>query len=162
LAGGRTSQIRLNYATAFRIPSIPELFGGIGQGSLTTLDPCSNWSTLPADSVIRANCQAAGVPTNFRQLGNTILTTTGGNPDLKPEDARTFTAGFVWTPGFAPGLTLTADYYRIRIENAIRSVEGSVKLRACHTTPNLAHPFCSPANFTRDSVTGEVNYLSSQ
>lgn len=155
-------KIRLNYATAFRIPSIPELFGGIGQGSLTTLDPCSNWSTLPADSVIRANCQAAGVPTNFRQLGNTILTTTGGNPDLKPEDARTFTAGFVWTPGFAPGLTLTADYYRIRIENAIRSIEGSVKLRACYTTPNLAHPFCSPANFTRDSVTGEVNYLSSQ
>ncbi|MBH1642747.1 TonB-dependent receptor [Stenotrophomonas maltophilia] len=155
-------KIRLNYATAFRIPSIPELFGGIGQGSLTTLDPCSNWSTLPADSVIRANCQAAGVPTNFRQLGNTILPTTGGNPDLKPEDARTFTAGFVWTPGFAPGLTLTADYYRIRIENAIRSIEGSVKLRACHTTPNLAHPFCSPANFTRDSVTGEVNYLSSQ
>ncbi|MBZ2448728.1 TonB-dependent receptor [Xanthomonas perforans] len=40
-------KIRLNYATAFRIPSIPELFGGIGQGSLTTLDPCSNWSTLP-------------------------------------------------------------------------------------------------------------------
>lgn len=155
-------KVRLNYATAFRIPSIPELFGGIGQGSLTTLDPCSNWSTLPADSVIRANCQAAGVPANFRQLGNTILTTTGGSPALEPEDARTFTAGLVWTPDFAPGLAMTADYYRIRIENAIRSIPGSVKLGACYTTPNLAHPFCSPANFTRDPVTGEVNYLSSQ
>ncbi|MGV8932688.1 MAG: TonB-dependent receptor [Luteimonas sp.] len=155
-------KIRLNYATAFRIPSVPELFGGIGQGSLTTLDPCSNWSSPTTNAVIRANCQAAGVPTNFRQLGNTILTTTGGNPSLQPEDARTFTAGFVWTPGFAPGLTMTADYYRVRIENAIRSIQGSVKLNTCYTTPNRAHPFCSPSNFTRDPVTGEVNYLSSQ
>jgi outer membrane receptor protein involved in Fe transport len=155
-------KVRLNYATAFRIPSIPELFGGIGQGSFTTLDPCSNWSALPADSVVRANCAAAGVPANFRQLGNTILTTTGGNPNLEPEDARTATVGLVWTPGFAPGLTVTADYYRIRIANAIRSIEGSVKLRACYTTPNLAHPFCSPSTFTRDPVSGEVNFLSSQ
>lgn len=155
-------KIRLNYATAFRIPSIPELFGGIGQGSLTTLDPCSNWSALPADSVVRANCQRAGVPANFQQLGNTVLTTTGGNPALEPEDARTFTAGFVWTPGFVPGLTLTADYFRIRIENAIRSIEGSVKLRACYNTPNLSHPFCSATHFTRNAATGEIDYLSSQ
>lgn len=155
-------KIRLNYATAFRIPSIPELFGGIGQGSLTTLDPCSNWSALPADSVVRANCASDGVPPNFRQLGNTILTTTGGNPNLEPEDARTATVGVVWTPGFAPGLTLTVDYYRVRIENAIRSIEGSVKLRACYSTPNLTHPFCSPSNFTRDPATGEIDYLSSQ
>ena len=77
------------------------------------------FSALPADSVVRANCQRAGVPANFQQLGNTILTTTGGNPALEPEDARTFTAGFVWTPGFVPGLTLTADYFRIRT-NEIR------------------------------------------
>lgn len=153
---------RVNYATAFRIPSIPELFGGIGQGSFTTLDPCSNWSALPADSVVRANCQAYGVPAGYRQLGNTVLTTTGGNPNLDPEDARTLTAGLVWTPGFAPGLTLTADYFRIEIDNAIRSIEGSVKLSACYNTPGLAHPFCSASNFTRDPVTGEIDYLSSQ
>src|SRR3546814_7784762 len=36
-------KIRANYATAFRIPNIPELFGGVAEGGLTTTDPCSGW-----------------------------------------------------------------------------------------------------------------------
>ncbi|WP_257819119.1 TonB-dependent receptor domain-containing protein [Phenylobacterium sp. J367] len=39
---------------------------------------------------------------------------------------------------------------------------GSTKLSVCYNTPNLAHPFCSPDNFTRNTVTGEVSFLSSQ
>ncbi|SFR86846.1 TonB-dependent Receptor Plug Domain [Stenotrophomonas maltophilia] len=155
-------KLRSTYATAFRIPNIPELFGGVSEGNLTTTDPCSGWSGLPASSVVRANCQADGVPAGYVQPGNTILTTSGGNADLEPEDATSFTAGVVWTPPFAPGLTLTLDYYRIRIENAIQRIAGSTKLAICYNTPSLAHPFCDASNFTRDPRTGEVNYLSSQ
>lgn len=155
-------KLRSTYATAFRIPNIPELFGGVSEGNLTTTDPCSGWSGLPASSVVRANCQADGVPAGYVQPGNTILTTSGGNADLEPEDATSFTAGVVWTPTFAPGLTLTLDYYRIRIENAIQRIAGSTKLAICYNTPSLAHPFCDASNFTRDPRTGEVNYLSSQ
>lgn len=155
-------KLRSTYATAFRIPNIPELFGGVSEGNLTTTDPCSGWSGLPASSIVRANCQADGVPAGYVQPGNTILTTSGGNADLEPEDATSFTAGVVWTPTFAPGLTLTLDYYRIRIENAIQRIAGSTKLAICYNTPSLAHPFCDASNFTRDPHTGEVNYLSSQ
>ncbi|OBU62513.1 TonB-dependent receptor [Stenotrophomonas maltophilia] len=155
-------KLRSTYATAFRIPNIPELFGGVSEGNLTTTDPCSGWSGLPASSIVRANCQADGVPAGYVQPGNTILTTSGGNADLEPEDATSFTAGVVWTPTFAPGLTLTLDYYRIRIENAIQRIAGSTKLAICYNTPSLAHPFCDASNFTRDPRTGEVNYLSSQ
>ena len=155
-------KVRANYATAFRIPNIPELFGGIAEGNLTTTDPCSGWSALPADSVVRQNCQAYGVPTGYVQPGNTILTTAGGNPDLEPEDANSFTVGAVWTPGFLEGLTLTVDYFDIKIENAIQRIDGSTKLSICYNTPNLAHPFCDASNFTRNSVTGEVDFLSSQ
>jgi len=155
-------KVRANYATAFRIPNIPELFGGIAEGNLTTTDPCSGWSTLPGDSVVRQNCQAYGVPAGYVQPGNTILTTAGGNPDLEPEDANSFTIGAVWTPGFLPGLTLTVDYFDIKIENAIQRIDGSTKLAICYNTPGLAHPFCDASNFTRNSVTGEVDFLSSQ
>ncbi|HEX7802835.1 MAG TPA: TonB-dependent receptor [Pseudoxanthomonas sp.] len=155
-------KVRANYATAFRIPNIPELFGGIAEGNLTTTDPCSGWSTLPADSVVRQNCQAYGVPAGYVQPGNTILTTAGGNPDLEPEDANSFTVGAVWTPGFLPGLTLTVDYFDIKIENAIQRIDGSTKLAICYNTPGLAHPFCDASNFTRNPVTGEVDFLSSQ
>lgn len=112
--------------------------------------------------MIRQNCQANGVPVNYVQLGNTVLTTGGGNINLQPEDARTTTLGMVWTPAFAGGLTLTADYYDIKIENAIQSVAGSTKLALCYGTPGLSHPFCDSSNFTRNPVTGEIDFLSSQ
>ncbi len=37
----------------------------------------------------------------------------GGNPGLKPEKTDSYTAGVVYSPSFAPGLTLTADYYNL-------------------------------------------------
>ncbi|MEN5206984.1 TonB-dependent receptor [Stenotrophomonas terrae] len=155
-------KVRSTYATAFRIPNIPELFGGVAEGNLTTTDPCSNWSALPAGSTVRDNCQAYGVPAGYVQPGNTILTTSGGNADLKPEDATSFTAGVVWTPEFLSGLTLTLDYYNIRIKHAIQRIDGSTKLAICYNTPGLAHPFCDASNFTRNPRTGEVDFLSSQ
>lgn len=155
-------KLRANYATAFRIPSVPELFGGVSEGGLTTTDPCSGWSSLPPSSVVYQNCQASGVPVGYTQLGSAIQTTVGGNPNLEPEDAETFTVGAVWTPMFTDNLTVTLDYFDIRIENAIQSIAGSTKLAICYNTPGLAHPFCSASSFTRNPLTGEIDFLSAQ
>ncbi|KRD79860.1 TonB-dependent receptor [Lysobacter sp. Root983] len=155
-------KLRATYATAFRIPNVPELFGGVSEGNLTTTDPCSGWSSQPASSTIYQNCQASGVPVGYTQLGNTVLTTVGGNADLKPEDAKTLTVGAVWTPSFVPDLTLTLDYYNIKIDHAIQRIDGSTKLSVCYNTPGLSHPFCSNANFTRNPLTGEIDFLSAQ
>ncbi|MGV8939955.1 MAG: TonB-dependent receptor [Lysobacter sp.] len=155
-------KIRGTKSTAFRIPSIPQLFGGVTTGNLTTTDPCSGWSSMPSSSVVAQNCRADGVPAGYRQLGNAVLTYGGGNIDLMPEDAKTLTVGMAWTPTFADGLTLTLDYYKIDISNAVASVAGSTKLAICYNTPGLAHPFCADSNFTRNPVTGEINYLSSR
>ncbi|MGA0607181.1 TonB-dependent receptor plug domain-containing protein [Phenylobacterium sp. VNQ135] len=152
---------RATWGTAFRAPNVAELFSGLTQGNLTTTDPCSRYSTS-TNATLRANCQASGVPANYIQPNNTILTTTGGNENLKPETAETLTIGAVWEPEFVPGLSLTLDYWTIDIDDAIRSIPGSTKLAVCYNTPNLAHPFCSPENFTRNSLTGEVSFLSSQ
>lgn len=155
-------KIRANYATAFRIPNIPELFGGVAEGNLTTTDPCSGWSSLPSSSVVYQNCQASGVPVGYVQLGNSVLTTVGGNQNLEPEDAETLTVGAVWTPEFLSGLTLTLDYFRINIDNAIQRIDGSTKLAVCYDTPDLAHQFCGSDTFTRNPLTGEIDFLSSQ
>lgn len=155
-------KFRATKSTAFRIPSISQLFGGISTGNLTTSDPCSGWSSLPSSSVVRQNCASSGVPVGYVQPSNSVLTTTGGNINLKPEDADTFSAGLVWTPGFVNGLTTTVDYYKIEIENAIRSVAGSTKLALCYNSAGMSHPFCDGRNFTRNSITGEIDFLSSQ
>ncbi|MGV8932684.1 MAG: TonB-dependent receptor [Luteimonas sp.] len=155
-------KMRANYATAFRIPNIPELFGGVSEGGLTTTDPCSGWATLSPSSVVYQNCKASGVPVGYTQLGKAIQTTVGGNRNLQPEDAKTLTVGGVWTPAFAGGLTLTFDYFNIKIDNAIQRIPGSTKLAVCYNTPALAHQFCSASNFTRNRLTGEIDYLSAQ
>lgn len=153
-------KLRANRSRAFRVPTVPELFGGVTTQTNTTTDPCSGWDALPADSVVHRNCRADGVPVGFRQLGNTTLTTVGGNKALKPELAQTLSAGLVWTP--ARSVTLTADYFDIRIDNAIEAVPGSTKLASCYNTPDLAHVFCSASSFTRDPATGDIDFLSSQ
>lgn len=42
-----------------------------------------------------------------------------GGSDLEPEDTESINFGVVLTPGFIPGLTLTADYWRVKQEGII-------------------------------------------
>ena len=151
-------RLRGTYGTGFRTPNVPELFGGVAEGNLTTTDPCSNYSTS-GNATLVVNCQATGVPAGYVQLGNTILTTVGGNPDLQPESSTMWTIGTVVQPrSIVPGLTLTADWFDIDIEDAIRAIPGSTKLAVCYASPNLSSEFCD--DFTRSSLTGEVTFLS--
>lgn len=153
-------RLRGTYGTGFRIPNVPELFGGVSEGNLTTTDPCSRYSTS-GNATLIANCRASGVPANYVQLGTTILTTVGGNKNLKPESSRTWTIGTVIRPkGLVPGLSLTADWFDIDIKDAIRAIPGSTKLAVCYASTNLSHPFCG--DFRRSTLTGEVVDLSAQ
>jgi iron complex outermembrane recepter protein len=47
------------------------------------------------------------------------LVTTGGNPNLAPEEADTLNIGTVYSPEFIPGLTLTLDYWRVKLTEII-------------------------------------------
>jgi outer membrane receptor protein involved in Fe transport len=42
-----------------------------------------------------------------------------GNTDLDPETADNLTAGVVFTPEFVPGLSMSVDYYDVKIKGAI-------------------------------------------
>lgn len=153
-------RLRGTYGTGFRVPNVPELFGGVSEGNLTTTDPCSNYSSS-GNATLIANCQASGVPAGYVQLGSTILTTVGGNEDLQPESSTSWTIGTVVSPrGLVDGLSLTADWFDIRIKDAIRAIPGSTKLAVCYASSGLSHPFCD--DFTRSTLTGEVTYLSAQ
>ena len=153
-------RLRGTYGTGFRVPNVPELFGGVSEGNLTTTDPCSRYSSS-SNTTLVANCRASGVPAGYVQLGTTILTTVGGNQNLKPETSKSWTIGTVLQPkGIVPGLSLTADWFDIDIAGAIRAIPGSTKLAVCYASANLSHPFCR--DFTRSALTGEVTYLSAQ
>jgi iron complex outermembrane recepter protein len=79
----------------------------------------------------------------------------GGNPNIKPEKGKTFTIGGVATPSFIPGLSLSADYYNIRISDAVGVIQPIAAINSCYVTdPRADNPLC--AAVTRNPVTGRI------
>jgi len=58
-------------------------------------------------------------------VNSTAFITTSGNPRLTPEVSRTYTVGAVWTPDSIPGLTVSLDYFRLSMKNAIGQITAS-------------------------------------
>ncbi|HEY4076588.1 MAG TPA: TonB-dependent receptor [Rhizomicrobium sp.] len=80
--------------------------------------------------------------TNFNPGG--IQTITQGNPNLLPETSRTYTGGVVLTPSFIPGLTMSIDYYNIKVKNAIGTVSGAnLQIANLCIASGGTSPFCS-------------------
>lgn len=63
-------------------------------------------------------CQARvekGLLTNLGDCpGGGVISFRSGSQDLQPEDSESINLGIVLEPAFIPGLTLTADYWRVR------------------------------------------------
>jgi outer membrane receptor protein involved in Fe transport len=86
-----------------------------------------------------------------------------GNPKLGPETAKTLTFGFLFNPKWnkwTTPLSLSVDYYDIKIDNAISSYGRSTILDNCYGGPtyNPSNVFCSFV--TRyDSVSPDVGAI---
>ncbi len=140
--GGRWSilrdiTLRGTFSTAFRSPSIGELFLGAFDNFPTAVDPCSGINPVtgnpqPIAPQFVAGCAAAGVPAAGNQDTTTqIRTRQGGNPKLKAETADIFTLGVVLEPRWVKNLSLTVDYWNYAIDNAILNRGAGVILNAC-------------------------------
>lgn len=79
----------------------------------------------------------------------------GGNPDLDSEVADSYTVGAVFQPPQLPGLTLTVDWTKIDIQNAIQALSGTQLLQACFDSPDFPDAqACS--SFTRNPTSFQV------
>ncbi len=146
-------RFRGTYARAIRAPNIAELFSPAQGATFRPSDPCDvvNIGATPAR---RANCIAAatalGIPnaaaflaTYSDPLTGRFSGTSGGNPNLTQETASTFTVGAVVQPRFIRGLTVSADYYSISIENAISAVTAQDTVNTCYDNTTFPNQFCS-------------------
>ncbi|MEL7198944.1 MAG: TonB-dependent receptor [Pseudomonadota bacterium] len=156
--------IRGNYQRAARAPNIGELFFPVTTGlDNLAIDPCAG-SDPTTDAALAAVCIAQGAPAAIVNAGlinqppaGQINTTTGGNLQLDTEQATTWTIGFIAQPDFAPGLTLTVDYWNIEIEDAIGSPAIGDIIGGCYNSGNLdfaTNEFCQLVS--RSSTTGEI------
>jgi len=88
-----------------------------------TLDDLFRPATL-VQNVFNGDLHLSGAAANY-----TTTYSSQGNPNLVPEVSRTYTLGTVWTPDFIPGLTVSLDYYRLHLANAIGSIAPSTTIQ---------------------------------
>lgn len=169
---------RGGYARAVRAPNIGELFSPVSTG-LTNLgtDPCATFRTdgtlipgRPAGGPtgeLRAVCLAQGanagnINTIAEPISGQVLSTGGGNINIRPETSDSFTIGTILQPTFMPGFTLSVDYYNIKVKNAISSPTPGDVIAACFgtsiytpATGAAANPACTAIR--RDPLSGGLS-----
>jgi len=104
-------KIRGAASTGFRAPTLVEEYAPTTFGAVQ--------GTMNGPGCASGNYNAVFSQLNCNSQG---LSTTGGNPNLKPETSENFDLGFVLEP--MPNLDITADYYRINLRNEIQAIAG--------------------------------------
>jgi outer membrane receptor protein involved in Fe transport len=137
-------KLRASRSRAVRAPNIGELFAPGSDNFQGVQDPCDvtriNAGSFPQNRA--ANCRAAGIPAGFVQSTVTKSVLSRGNPNLAAEKAKTWTAGVVLTPTFVPGLTITADWWNVKIKDAIATFAFQNVVNGCYDAPSLGNSFC--------------------
>lgn len=132
-------RLRGMFQRAVRAANIAELFTPVtpGTGNLTS-DPCA--TTVLTSGPLYNLCLGTGAPAGRLNAGTVpgpisgqINNFVGGNPTLDPEEADTVTLGFVAQPRFIDNLTVSLDYYDIKIANAIALRPASDIIAGCYS-----------------------------
>jgi len=141
-------RFRAAYNRAVRSPNIQELFAAQRVALNGNGDPCaggldSNGTTVNGNTA--AQCARTGVsaaqfgsvPGNPAGQYNGLI---GGNPNLTPEIADTYTVGVVLQPSIIPHFALTVDYFNIKIDNTVAQIGQDTTLQTCLITGDAG--FC--------------------
>ena len=159
-----TSDVRFrgSYQRAVRAPNITELYAPSTVGLDGSEDPCTG--PTPAGSL--AGCEASGVTKaeyghlngNPASQYNGLL---GGNPNLAPEIADTYSVGFVLTPRVVPNLQFSVDYFDISIKDVIETLGANTIINGCvfsgqfcdlvHRDPANGSLWLSPLGYVTDT-----------
>jgi iron complex outermembrane receptor protein len=132
-------RFRASYDKAIRAPAAielynPQLVGLIQFGN----DPCAPPITFSLQQCLNTGATAAeynnkSIP---QAAAGQLSQLTGGNPNLKPESAETYTFGVNFQPSFLPNLTGSIDYYHIALANTISTLPAAIILSDCANTGN--------------------------
>ncbi|MEQ9561589.1 MAG: TonB-dependent receptor, partial [Woeseiaceae bacterium] len=151
-------RFRSMFQRSVRAPNNLELFQEQYTEDITIVgtnpnsDPCSASNGPFTDAEIE-KCVIQGLPANL--VGTFVASTVpvdwiqGGNPELVPEVAETFTVGAVITPEAWSAWTFAIDYFSMEFTDSIRNIDA---LSICSDQANTGNLFCE--NITRDAAAG--------
>jgi outer membrane receptor protein involved in Fe transport len=140
-----------------RAPNNLELFQELFTESFSFVedssdDPCSA-SNDPVAAGNTEKCVLQGLDASQVGIFEASLTPTdfvqGGNPNLVPEVAKTWTIGAVITPEALPNWTISIDYFQLEVTDSIGDIDA---VSICFDPKNTSNLFCD--NITRDPNAG--------
>ncbi len=159
--------LRASYQRAVRAPNIAELYTPQVVGLDGSTDPCAGAHPVatPAQCAltgVNPTTQYGHITANAANQYNGLL---GGNPNLAPETADTYSVGFVFQPRFVPNLSLSVDYFNIKIKDIIGPIGGDTVLNNCLTSGSATSLYCqavhrSPTGSLWLQPTGYVSDLN--
>lgn len=165
--------LRASVSTGIRAPGIGELFGGAARSDFTFLDPCADVlanvgsanggrDSAQAQNIVD-NCASLGVPTTYSQVNPQLSARSLGNANLKTETSESLSAGLVYSPVWASetswsdSLSLSVDYYDIKVDDAIQGIDASEIINLCVTS--LDSDLCS---LVERSPAGGINLVQNR
>lgn len=163
----RDITFRGTYSRSVRAPNITELYSPQNGTFEFIVDPCGIDRVSEGTGTRAANCSAALTPlginpttfdpanSSFSPQNSSLLGVQGGNPNLGPEVAKTWTAGAVLRPRFIPGLTVSFDWYDIKLKKAIQYSTAQDIVDLCYDQPTLDNDYCQL--ISRSASTGFIS-----
>ncbi len=156
----RDIRFRANYARAVRAPNYTETADPLSQDYAPGFqDPCRPSNIGVGTQYRQANCEAdLGAllnDPNFQGLPvYSLEVLSGSNPNLTEETSDSYTIGAVFEPSFAPGFSLTVDYYNIKVNDVIVSPTAQQIVNSCYDLPDRDNQYCSLIQRFRGPGTG--------
>ncbi|AXK41948.1 TonB-dependent receptor domain-containing protein [Erythrobacter aureus] len=140
-------RFRAQYGRSVRAPNLSETSSALSQNFAPGFqDPCREANIGAGSENRAANCLADLGPDLLASIATlpnySLEILSGSNPDLTEEKSDSYTIGAVFTPTFAPGFSLTVDYYDIRVEDVISAPSAQQIVNACYDLPSLDNQFC--------------------
>jgi iron complex outermembrane recepter protein len=164
-------RFRAMFQRAVRAPNALEIFRGGDESNPVVSDPCRslNGAGLPraVSASVAQVCVLSGLPdprtVTYVQSNSQISQFLFGNKNLKAEKSNTWTIGAVIQPRFVSGLSVTVDYYNIKVSDYIAPFAGGAQnqVNACFSSgvttlaAYSANKFCS--NIRRSPLDGQIN-----
>lgn len=145
--------LRGTASQVFRAPNISELFAGYSGGADAASDICNGY--------IGGHPQACvNVPTDgsFQQSNPQIGVKSSGSVaagyGLRPEFGKSFDFGLVYDPHWLPGLSFSADVWRIHLNDTIvDGLDPTTIMNECYYSNNLCSLIHRAGN-------GQISYIN--
>ncbi len=147
-------RVRATYDRVVRAPNLIELYTPLSYNSASAtvgIDPCASTNggathaTASLAQCMRMGVTAAqygngfgpavgGTSTLVQCVGEVCGAVIGGNPQLAPETADTWSVGLTLTPTAIPTLTGSLDYFHILLKGEIATIPATITLQQCLAT----------------------------